>query len=78
MKIVGLALLLAGLALPTAAAGPVVDPGLTSNSILLGGTVPLSGPAAAFANVAPGANALDVAGRLEFFRSAARLAGIRA
>ena len=57
MKILGLALLLAGLALPTAAAGPVADPGLTSNSILLGGTVPLSGPAAAFANVAPGANA---------------------
>ena len=57
MKVLGLALLLAGLALPTAAAGPVADPGLTSNSILLGGTVPLSGPAAAFANVAPGANA---------------------
>lgn len=57
MKALGLALLLAGLALPTAAAGPVADPGLTSNTILLGGTVPLSGPAAAFANVAPGANA---------------------
>ena len=56
MKILGLALLLAGLAL-LAAAGPVADPGLTSNSILLGGTVPLSGPAAAFANVAPRANA---------------------
>jgi branched-chain amino acid transport system substrate-binding protein len=57
MKVLGLALLLAGLALPTAAAGPVADPGITSNSVLLGGTVPLSGPAAAFANVAPGANA---------------------
>jgi branched-chain amino acid transport system substrate-binding protein len=57
MRAVGLALLLAGLVLPTAAAGPVADPGITSNSILLGGTVPLSGPAAAFANVAPGANA---------------------
>jgi branched-chain amino acid transport system substrate-binding protein len=57
VKFLAAALLLAGLALPTAAAGPVADPGITSDSILLGGTVPLSGPAAAFANVAPGANA---------------------
>lgn len=36
---------------------PAAEPGLTSTEIVLGGTVPLSGPAAAFANVAPGANA---------------------
>jgi branched-chain amino acid transport system substrate-binding protein len=51
------AVLSAAVALPIASAGPSAEPGLTSNSILLGGTVPLSGPAAAFANVAPGANA---------------------
>jgi branched-chain amino acid transport system substrate-binding protein len=44
-------------ALPGAHAGSAADPGLTGNSILLGGTVPLTGPAAAFASVAPGADA---------------------
>ncbi|MBA2359654.1 MAG: ABC transporter substrate-binding protein [Actinobacteria bacterium] len=38
-------------------AGSTADPGVTSDSILLGGTVPLTGPAAAFASVAPGARA---------------------
>jgi branched-chain amino acid transport system substrate-binding protein len=33
------------------------DPGVTSNSILLGGTSPLTGPAAAYASVARGAKA---------------------
>jgi branched-chain amino acid transport system substrate-binding protein len=33
------------------------DPGVTPTSILLGGTTPLSGPAAAYASVARGANA---------------------
>ena len=46
-----------GAALPGAHAGATADPGITGNSILLGGTVPLTGPAAAFASVAPGADA---------------------
>ncbi len=46
-----------GVALPGAHAGSAADPGVTGNSILLGGTVPLTGPAAAFASVAPGADA---------------------
>jgi branched-chain amino acid transport system substrate-binding protein len=33
------------------------DPGVTSSSILLGGTTPLTGPAAAYSSVARGANA---------------------
>jgi branched-chain amino acid transport system substrate-binding protein len=36
---------------------PAADPGVTSSSILLGGTSPLTGPAAAYASVARGANA---------------------
>jgi branched-chain amino acid transport system substrate-binding protein len=43
-------------ALPSAAA-PGSDPGITSTSILLGGTSPLTGPAAAYASVARGAKA---------------------
>ena len=39
----------------TAAAG--ADPGITANTILLGGTTPLSGPASAYASVARGASA---------------------
>lgn len=46
-----------GTALPGAHAGSSAVPGVTGNSILLGGTVPLTGPAAAFASVAPGADA---------------------
>jgi branched-chain amino acid transport system substrate-binding protein len=46
-----------GVALPGAHAGSTADPGVTGNSILIGGTVPLTGPAAAFASVAPGADA---------------------
>jgi branched-chain amino acid transport system substrate-binding protein len=46
-----------GAALPGAHAGSTADPGVTSTSILIGGTVPLTGPAAAFASVAPGADA---------------------
>jgi branched-chain amino acid transport system substrate-binding protein len=49
---------LAALALvATAGAAPVADPGVTSTSILLGGTVPLTGEAAAFGTVGPGAKA---------------------
>jgi branched-chain amino acid transport system substrate-binding protein len=45
------------IALPGAHARSTADPGVTSGTILLGGTVPLTGPAAAFASVAPGADA---------------------
>jgi branched-chain amino acid transport system substrate-binding protein len=48
-----LALALASAAGATSAA----DPGVTATSILLGGTVPLTGEAAAFGSVAPGAKA---------------------
>jgi branched-chain amino acid transport system substrate-binding protein len=41
----------------TAGARPTADPGVTSSSILLGGTVPLTGEAAAFGAVGPGARA---------------------
>jgi branched-chain amino acid transport system substrate-binding protein len=55
------ALTLTGLALLLFASGvraePVSDPGVTPTSILLGGTVPLTGEAAAFGTVAPGAKA---------------------
>jgi branched-chain amino acid transport system substrate-binding protein len=40
-----------------AGAAPVSDPGVTSTSVLLGGTAPLTGEAAAFGSVAPGAKA---------------------
>jgi branched-chain amino acid transport system substrate-binding protein len=52
------ALALAALALSaTAGAAPAADPGVTSATVLLGGTVPLTGEAAAFGTVAPGAKA---------------------
>ena len=37
-----------------AGAAPAADPGVTSTSVLLGGTVPLTGEAAAFGSVGPG------------------------
>jgi branched-chain amino acid transport system substrate-binding protein len=40
-----------------AGAAPETDPGVTSTSVLLGGTVPLTGEAAAFGSVGPGAKA---------------------
>jgi ABC-type branched-subunit amino acid transport system substrate-binding protein len=40
-----------------AGAFPAADPGVTATSVLLGGTVPLTGEAAAFGTVAPGAKA---------------------
>ncbi len=54
-----LALLLAGLAVavPAATARPSATPGVTDTTIAIGGTVPLSGPAAAFGVVGPGAAA---------------------
>ena len=49
---------LAALALvATAGAAPRADPGVTATSVLLGGTVPLTGEAAAFGTVGPGAKA---------------------
>jgi branched-chain amino acid transport system substrate-binding protein len=45
------------LALPGAFAGSTADPGITASSILLGGTSPLTGQAAAYASVARGAKA---------------------
>jgi branched-chain amino acid transport system substrate-binding protein len=41
----------------TAGAAPAGDPGVTATSVLLGGTVPLTGEAAAFGSVGPGAKA---------------------
>lgn len=54
-------LVVVGLVALTAAAAAVAatsaDPGITPTSVLIGGTVPLSGEAAAFGSVAPGAKA---------------------
>lgn len=55
--VVLVAALLALLLVPAAQSGPAVEPGVTPTGVLLGGTVPLSGPAAAFGALAPGANA---------------------
>jgi branched-chain amino acid transport system substrate-binding protein len=54
-----LAVLVAALAvgLPAATAGRQDAPGVTPTSVLIGGTVPLTGPAAAFGVVGPGAAA---------------------
>jgi len=41
----------------TAGAGHAADPGVTATTVLLGGTVPLTGEAAAFGTVGPGARA---------------------
>ena len=43
--------------LPTAFAGSAADPGISSTAITIGGTSPLTGPAASYASVARGANA---------------------
>ena len=52
------AIALVGLALVgTAGGAPGADPGLTPSTVLLGGTVPLTGEAAAFGSVGPGAKA---------------------
>jgi branched-chain amino acid transport system substrate-binding protein len=45
------------LALPTALAGSAADPGITPTAIVIGGTSPLTGPAASYASVARGAKA---------------------
>ncbi len=51
------AALLALVLASTAGAAATADPGVTAKTILLGGTVPLSGEAAAFGSVGPGAKA---------------------
>jgi branched-chain amino acid transport system substrate-binding protein len=48
---------LALVVLPVGLAGSSADPGITSSTIVLGGTSPLTGPAAAYASVARGAKA---------------------
>ena len=54
----GATVAIAVLALAAAAgAAPAADPGVTSTTVLLGGTVPLTGEAAAFGTVGPGAKA---------------------
>ena len=53
----GFACAIALAALPGAFARSAADPGITSTTILLGGTSPLTGPAAAYASVARGARA---------------------
>ena len=55
MKRIGL--LLALVLASTAGAASTADPGITARTILLGGTVPLSGEASAFGSVGPGAKA---------------------
>jgi branched-chain amino acid transport system substrate-binding protein len=54
---VAAALLVAAVAAAGAGAAPRATPGVTSNSILLGGTIPLTGEASAAAGVAKGADA---------------------
>ena len=44
-------------ALPTALAGSTADPGISASTIVIGGTSPLTGPAASYASVARGAKA---------------------
>ena len=51
------ALLLGLTVVAAAAAGRTADPGVTATTVTLGGTVPLSGEAAAFGAVGPGAKA---------------------
>ena len=52
--VVGAAL---AVALPTAFAGSTADPGISASTIVIGGTSPLTGPAASYASVARGAKA---------------------
>jgi branched-chain amino acid transport system substrate-binding protein len=52
-----LLLVLVAIGVPSASAGGGATPGVTSNTILLGGTVPLTGYASAFGSVARGADA---------------------
>src|SRR5207244_4764407 len=51
------ALALVGLAVAAGGTRPAADPGVSSNKVVIGGTVPLSGLASAFGAVGPGARA---------------------
>ena len=51
------ALALVGLAVAAGGTRPAADPGVSSNTVVIGGTVPLSGLASAFGAVGPGAKA---------------------
>lgn len=57
MKLALAAALAALVAVGGAGASSTADPGITATSIVIGGTVPLSGEAAAFGSVGPGAKA---------------------
>jgi branched-chain amino acid transport system substrate-binding protein len=57
MRVFALATLALALAAGVASARPTADPGVDSNEIVIGGTVPLSGIAAAYASVGRGADA---------------------
>ena len=57
MRLVTLIALALALTAGVASAGPAADPGVTSNEIVIGGTVPLSGIAASYASVGRGAEA---------------------
>ena len=48
---------LALVVLPVGLAGSTADPGISSSTILIGGTAPLTGPAAAYTSVSRGAKA---------------------
>ena len=52
-----LACAVALIALPVGLAGSTADPGVTPTTILIGGTAPLTGPAAAYASISIGAKA---------------------
>jgi branched-chain amino acid transport system substrate-binding protein len=57
VRLLGVFLLSLFVAVGAASARPSADPGLSSNEIVIGGTVPLSGIAASYASVGRGAEA---------------------
>ncbi|HET9675811.1 MAG TPA: ABC transporter substrate-binding protein [Gaiellaceae bacterium] len=57
MRVLGVVFLSLAVAVGTASARPSADPGVSSNEIVIGGTVPLSGIAASYASVGRGAEA---------------------
>ena len=56
-RLLAVALALAGLAVAAGGTRPAADPGVSSDKVVIGGTVPLSGLASAFGSVGPGAKA---------------------
>jgi branched-chain amino acid transport system substrate-binding protein len=57
LAVSAIACALALVVLPVGLAGSTADPGISSSTILIGGTAPLTGPAAAYASVSRGARA---------------------